>query len=86
MIGSSFTVVLRFYEVGSETVFPARAEIVKPNERVSDRENVRWKSLMIKGEKKESFWNMIETKMKDERIVNDKENRRKIENGMKTEK
>lgn len=41
---------------------------------------------MIKEEKKESFWNMIETKMKNERIVNDKENRRKVENGMKTEK
>lgn len=29
---------------------------------------------------------MIETKMKDEQIANDKENRRKVENEMKTEK
>lgn len=41
---------------------------------------------MRKGEKKKSFWNMIQTKMKDEQIANDKENRRKVENEMKTEK
>lgn len=71
MIGSSFTVVSRFNEVGSKLSFLFE-QIVKPNERVSDRENVRWKSSLRKEEKKESFWNMIETKMKDEQIANNR--------------
>lgn len=51
MIGLSFTVVSRFNEVGSKLSFLFE-QIVKPNERVSDRENVEWKSLWEKKRRK----------------------------------